>query len=296
MTTYFTARSNLVPYAFVSGKVGTMGFSETIVVYDIKVGRWSQLNEYMKLYEYQRSRSFIDLGPSHSDSIFSNFFSSITSRPVEAEFHVALPRDEGIEVSSNGESKADDLETCYAAFGTEVLPNLSKWWPWVHLDTFYSNFNFGPFCLENHLYCRLLETDEFYEVKVGTCRQINEDMTICDYSRSRSFIDLCPRSLRFNIFKLFFSETAKPIGDQISYGASMGCGERKFVQMFQIIWPCPYMVKNFKRQGQICFLMLLHGWTLIQHWVLMYFQVCSNSTCPHHLDELYRTIVLWYMY
>ena len=33
-------------------------FSVTIVVYDIKVGRCSQLNEYMKLYEYQRSRSF----------------------------------------------------------------------------------------------------------------------------------------------------------------------------------------------------------------------------------------------
>ena len=29
-----------------------MDFSETIVVYDIKVARWSQLNEYMKLYEY----------------------------------------------------------------------------------------------------------------------------------------------------------------------------------------------------------------------------------------------------
>ena len=36
-------------------------FSVTIVVYDIKVGRCSQLNEYMKLYEYQRSRSFNDL-------------------------------------------------------------------------------------------------------------------------------------------------------------------------------------------------------------------------------------------
>ena len=47
--------------------------------YYIKVGRCSQLNEYMKLYEYQRSRSFIDLGPSHSDSIFLNFFSSITA-------------------------------------------------------------------------------------------------------------------------------------------------------------------------------------------------------------------------
>ena len=60
---YFMARSNLVPYAFVWEKDKTMNFSETIVVYDVKVGRCSQLNDYMKLYEYQRSRSFIDLGP-----------------------------------------------------------------------------------------------------------------------------------------------------------------------------------------------------------------------------------------
>ena len=40
-----------------------MDFSETIVVYDIKVGRFSQINEYMNLYKYQRSRSFIDLHP-----------------------------------------------------------------------------------------------------------------------------------------------------------------------------------------------------------------------------------------
>ena len=43
--TYFMARSNLVPYAFVREKVKTMDFSETIVVHDIKVGRCSQLNE-----------------------------------------------------------------------------------------------------------------------------------------------------------------------------------------------------------------------------------------------------------
>ena len=56
----------------------------------------------MKLYEYQRLRSFIDLGPSHSDSIFSNLFSSITSRPIEAKFHMALPLDEGMKWSSYG--------------------------------------------------------------------------------------------------------------------------------------------------------------------------------------------------
>ena len=37
--TYFTARSNLVPYAFLWEKGNIMDFSETIVVYDIKVGR-----------------------------------------------------------------------------------------------------------------------------------------------------------------------------------------------------------------------------------------------------------------
>ena len=47
--TYFTARSNLIPYAFVWEKGKTMDFSETIVVFDIEVGRCSQLNVYMKL-------------------------------------------------------------------------------------------------------------------------------------------------------------------------------------------------------------------------------------------------------
>ena len=61
--TYFMARSILVTHAFVWEKCKTMDFLETMVVFDIKVGRCSQLNEYMNLYEYQRSRSFIDLGP-----------------------------------------------------------------------------------------------------------------------------------------------------------------------------------------------------------------------------------------
>ena len=39
--TYFTARSNLVPYAFVWVKGKTIDFSETMVVYDIKVDRCS---------------------------------------------------------------------------------------------------------------------------------------------------------------------------------------------------------------------------------------------------------------
>ena len=61
--TYFTARSNLVPYAFVWENGKTMDISENGVVCDIKVGRCSYLNQYLNLYEYRRSRSLIDLGP-----------------------------------------------------------------------------------------------------------------------------------------------------------------------------------------------------------------------------------------
>ena len=53
---YFTARSNFVIYAFVWEEGKTIDFSETIIVYGIEVGRCSQLNEYMKVYEYQRSK------------------------------------------------------------------------------------------------------------------------------------------------------------------------------------------------------------------------------------------------
>ena len=100
--TYFTARSSLGPYAFVWEKVKTMDFAETIVVYDVKVGRCSHLNEYLKLYEYQRSRSLIDLGPNLPDLIFLKFFSSIITRPVEAKFHVEPPWDGGTKAYSNG--------------------------------------------------------------------------------------------------------------------------------------------------------------------------------------------------
>ena len=39
--TNFTVRSDLVPYAFVWEKGQTMDFSGTIIVYDVKVGRYS---------------------------------------------------------------------------------------------------------------------------------------------------------------------------------------------------------------------------------------------------------------
>ena len=43
-------------------------FSETFVAYDVKVGRCSNLNDYMKLYEYQSQGHSLTLVQGHSDS------------------------------------------------------------------------------------------------------------------------------------------------------------------------------------------------------------------------------------
>ena len=55
-------------------------------------------------YAYQRSRSSINHGPNLSDSIFLNFFSSITTNPIEAKFHVEPPWDGEMKACSNGPS------------------------------------------------------------------------------------------------------------------------------------------------------------------------------------------------
>ena len=75
---------------------------------DVVIGRADRFgfqnfcNPDMNLYEYQRSRSFIDLGPRSLTFTFSNFFSLETARPIEAKFHVEPPWDGGMKVCSNG--------------------------------------------------------------------------------------------------------------------------------------------------------------------------------------------------
>ena len=50
--TYFKARSNLVTKGFLWEKVKTVDFSESIAASDLKVGRYRQLIEAMKVCEY----------------------------------------------------------------------------------------------------------------------------------------------------------------------------------------------------------------------------------------------------
>ena len=73
----------------------------------------------MKLYEYQRSRSFIDLSPSHSNLIFSNFFSSITARLIEAKFHMEPPYEGRTKFYSNGPSHITKL-AAMAIYGKNI--------------------------------------------------------------------------------------------------------------------------------------------------------------------------------
>ena len=49
--TYFTAMSNLVTWVFLWGKVKTVDVSETIAASDLKVGRFRQQIEIMKVCE-----------------------------------------------------------------------------------------------------------------------------------------------------------------------------------------------------------------------------------------------------
>ena len=58
----------------------------------------------------------------------------------------------------------------------------------------------------------------------------------------------------------------------------------KFVQLMTMAWPWPFLW-----HGQICFVMLLCGWKLIQH-IVKYLQGCPNSAYPMHSGEWYRTI------
>ena len=76
----------------------------------------------------------------------------------------------------------------------------------------------------------------------------------------------------------------------------------KAIKCFQnlykvVVCPCPgaffkddlgLTLTIFMTESNL-FLMLLYGWQLIEHWVLLYFQVRSNSEYLQHSGERYRT-------
>ena len=130
---------------------------------------WAHLN---RAYRIGRSPSSICLSSvcrPHS----LNIFSSETTWPIEAKFHMKFPWDAGTKIYSNDPGHMTKMAVMpiygknliwYAASGAQVLPSLFKWWPWVDFDLFYGKVKFGPlcFCMEFRKnngffrnYCRL---------------------------------------------------------------------------------------------------------------------------------------------
>ena len=106
-------------------------------------------------------------------------------------------------------------------------------------------------------------------------------MNLYEYQRSRSFIDLCPRSLKFNIFKLLFFKNIRPI-DAIfhvepSYDGRMKLSTNGFCHtQYQDDHHAHICYKIFK----IFFSRTERPMNLklgMQHRVLEYYQVYSNA-------------------
>ena len=60
----------------------TVDYTETIAASDLKVGESRHLNEFMKVSEFERSRSFLDLGPRSCTYKSSNRIFSEATVPI----------------------------------------------------------------------------------------------------------------------------------------------------------------------------------------------------------------------
>ena len=79
----------------------TIVFSETIVVYDIKVVKCSYLNETRTYINIKGQGQSLTLVQGHSDSTFSNFFSLETTKSIKAKFFMEPSWDRGTKFCSN---------------------------------------------------------------------------------------------------------------------------------------------------------------------------------------------------
>ena len=143
-----------------------MDFSETIAASGLKVGRSRHLIEYMKICEYWRSRSLLDLGRRSCTYQNSNRIFSETTVPIWTLFCMQAFRYKEMKIwwHDGGHMtkmapkpicakpfknlllrnrRADFHETWYVASGTPAHHSLYKWWPWSDLDLFYGKVKFG---------------------------------------------------------------------------------------------------------------------------------------------------------
>ena len=181
----------------------------------------------MNIYEYQRSRSFIDLGPNLSDWIFLNFFSSITTRPTEAKFHVEPPMNGPTKASANGPGRMTNM-AAMPIYGKNLLKSSSLepkgGWPWdlvctIEYFKIYSNNAPGftltyfiarsnsvpyAFVLEKVKIMDFSETIVVYGIKVGRRSQLKWIHEVLLVPKVKVIHWPWSKSLRINIIKLLF--------------------------------------------------------------------------------------------
>ena len=147
----------------------------------------------------------------------SNFFFSETAWPIKAKFYVEPPWVGETKVYSRHLShmtkmaampifgknpsknlllqnrRADFQETWYVASGTPAHHSLFKWWPWSDPDLFYGKVKFDNlgFSIGKSENCW------FFRAFAACDLKSSEKMNICEYWRSRSFLDLGPRSFTY---------------------------------------------------------------------------------------------------
>ena len=128
--TYFTERSKLVPFVFVWENAKSVDFQETIEACSVKISTYSQINEYMMIYNNPRTMSIIDTQIQRFQTAFhqktrlkQNFVWNLHGmlgwkfvQMFRVTWSSLLLRNEEV----------DDIETWYTASGTQVLPNLFK--------------------------------------------------------------------------------------------------------------------------------------------------------------------------
>ena len=170
----------------------------------------------MDLYEYQRSRSFIDIGPRPLRFIiFKLLFLrnryvdwSIGERKFVQMVQLTWPRwppyGKNMKNSSSLEPKGW-WPWKFVASSAQVLPSLFKQWPWVDLDPFYDSVKFGPLWYKSWY----MQSTKWVHETLWVPK-----VKVIDWSWSKS--------LRINIFKLFFLNNLWGDWSQISCGASMG--------------------------------------------------------------------------
>ena len=87
----------------------------------------------------------------------------------------------------------DFHETWYVAWMTPAHHSLFKWWSWVDLDLFYDKVKFGNIVFS----IGKCENCWFFRTFAACDLKTNWKNEICEHWRSRTFLDLGPRSFTY---------------------------------------------------------------------------------------------------